>query len=66
MNAFFILNINCFQDTFIVDNGEAGIWVWCGRKASPAEKREAMVNAMVYIISSTSSYLLHPLIPYRN
>ena len=35
------------QDVFIVDNGEAGIWVWCGRKASKQEKREGMANASV-------------------
>jgi len=37
------------QDTFIVDNGDAGIWVWCGRKSNPKEKKEAMANATVSI-----------------
>ena len=36
-----------FQDCFIVDNGEAGIWVWTGKRASPMERRESMTNAMV-------------------
>ena len=35
------------QDCFIVDNGEAGIWVWTGKKATPKERRESMANAMV-------------------
>ena len=35
------------QDVFIVDNGEAGIWVWCGRRATKQEKREGMANASV-------------------
>ena len=37
------------QDVFIVDNGEAGIWVWCGRRASKQEKREGMANASAFI-----------------
>jgi len=37
------------DDCFIVDNGDAGLWVWCGRKASPREKKEAMTNALAFI-----------------
>ena len=38
-----------FQDCFIVDNGEAGIWVWTGKRASPKERRESMANALVSV-----------------
>ena len=48
-----------FQDCFIVDNGEAGIWVWTGKRASPKERRESMTNAMV-------KYLLHFIFPFVN
>ncbi|KAI0222162.1 Villin-1 [Lamellibrachia satsuma] len=37
------------NDTFIVDNGDAGIWVWCGRKSNPKEKKEAMANATAFL-----------------
>jgi len=37
------------NDVFIVDNGEAGIWVWCGKKASKVERSEGMSNAMAFI-----------------
>lgn len=37
------------NDTFIVDAGEAGIWVWCGRKATRKEKMEGMANAAAFI-----------------
>ena len=30
-----------------MDNGEAGVWVWCGRQASKREKQEAVNNAAV-------------------
>ena len=33
------------KDTFIIDNGNFGIWVWVGKKASPNERTEAMRNA---------------------
>ncbi|XP_064646035.1 villin-1-like isoform X2 [Lineus longissimus] len=34
------------MDVFIVDNCEAGVWVWVGRGASKTERRESMKNAM--------------------
>lgn len=37
------------EDSFIVDNGPAGIWVWVGRKASSKERVEAMRNAQGYV-----------------
>ncbi len=37
------------EDSFIVDNGNCGIWVWVGKKASPAERTEAMRNAQGFI-----------------
>jgi len=37
------------EDSFIVDNGPAGIWVWVGRKASSKERSEAMRNAQGYV-----------------
>ncbi|KAJ9589746.1 hypothetical protein L9F63_017048 [Diploptera punctata] len=37
------------EDSFIVDNGPAGIWVWVGKKASAKERSEAMRNAQGYI-----------------
>lgn len=33
------------QDSYIIDNGESGIWVWVGKKASQKERVEAMRNA---------------------
>jgi len=36
-------------DSFIVDNGIRGIWVWIGKKASPKERIEAMRNAQGFI-----------------
>lgn len=35
------------KDSFIVDNGKAGIWVWIGKKSSQKERQEAMRNALV-------------------
>jgi hypothetical protein len=32
-----------------VDNGEQGIWVWVGKKASPKERVEAMRNAHGFV-----------------
>ena len=37
------------EDSFIVDNGDAGIWVWVGRRASKKERTEAMRNAQGFI-----------------
>lgn len=37
------------QDSYIVDNAEAGIWVWVGKKASHKERTEAMRNAQGFI-----------------
>lgn len=37
------------KDSFIVDNGECGIWVWVGKKASQKERTEAMRNAQGFI-----------------
>ncbi|XP_013379708.1 advillin-like [Lingula anatina] len=37
------------DDSFIVDNGEAGIWVWNGKQSSKRERSEAMTNAMAFI-----------------
>jgi len=36
-----------FQDCFMIDNGEDGIWIWCGRDARNPEKQEAIANALV-------------------
>ena len=32
-----------------MDNGDVGVWVWCGRRASKLEKQESMNNAAVHI-----------------
>ena len=37
------------KDSFIIDNGSFGIWVWVGKKASKAERMEAMRNAQGFI-----------------
>ncbi len=37
------------KDSFIVDNGTFGIWVWVGKKASQTERTEAMRNAQGFI-----------------
>lgn len=37
------------NDSFIVDNGSAGIWVWVGKQASKKERTEAMRNAQGFI-----------------
>ena len=36
-------------DSFIVDNGNCGIYVWVGKKASQKERPEAMRNAQGFI-----------------
>ena len=37
------------NDSFIIDNGSHGIWVWVGKKASQKERTEAMRNAQGFI-----------------
>lgn len=37
------------QDSYIVDNGARGIWVWIGKKASSKERIESMRNAQGFI-----------------
>ena len=37
------------KDSFIIDNGAFGLWVWVGKKASSAERTEAMRNAQGFI-----------------
>ncbi|XP_049830670.1 villin-1 isoform X1 [Schistocerca gregaria] len=36
-------------DSFIIDNGQYGIWVWIGKKASQKERSEAMANANGFV-----------------
>ncbi|XP_065344773.1 villin-1-like [Cloeon dipterum] len=36
-------------DSYIVDNGANGIWVWVGKRASPKERVEAMRNAHGFV-----------------
>jgi len=37
------------MDTFIVDNGSYGVWVWIGKGASQKERQEAMRNALGFV-----------------
>ncbi|XP_014681029.1 PREDICTED: villin-1-like isoform X2 [Priapulus caudatus] len=37
------------HDSFIIDNGAAGIWVWVGKEATKKERSEAMRNAQGFI-----------------
>ncbi|CAL1537095.1 unnamed protein product [Lymnaea stagnalis] len=37
------------DDSFIIDNGPSGAWLWIGKKASPREKKEAMRNAVGFL-----------------
>ncbi|XP_059161494.1 advillin-like isoform X2 [Physella acuta] len=37
------------DDSFIIDNGPSGAWLWIGKKASPKEKKEAMRNAVGFL-----------------
>ncbi|KAH9498780.1 hypothetical protein Btru_005123 [Bulinus truncatus] len=37
------------DDSFIIDNGPSGAWLWIGRKASQKEKKEAMRNAVITV-----------------
>lgn len=46
---FYLLPL--IKDSFIIDNGKAGIWVWIGRKSGIKERQEAMRNALVTYLS---------------
>ena len=46
------------MDSFIVDNGECGIWVWVGKKASQKERTEAMRNAQGFIKKKGANVLI--------
>jgi len=37
------------DDSYLIDNGNFGIWVWIGKRASEGERREAMRNAQGFI-----------------
>ncbi|PVD37426.1 hypothetical protein C0Q70_00016 [Pomacea canaliculata] len=37
------------EDSFIIDNGPNGAWVWIGKRASTKEKKEAMRNAVGFL-----------------
>jgi len=37
------------EDSYLIDNGNFGIWVWIGKRASQGERREAMRNAQGFI-----------------
>ncbi|XP_037091154.1 advillin-like [Pollicipes pollicipes] len=37
------------DDSFIVDNGDQGIWVWVGKRASAKERSEGMRNAQGFV-----------------
>ena len=37
------------DDSYLIDNGNFGIWVWIGKRASLGERREAMRNAQGFI-----------------
>ena len=37
------------DDSYLIDNGSFGIWVWIGKRASQGERREAMRNAQGFI-----------------
>lgn len=39
-------------DVFILDTGNADVFVWIGRRASPQEKREAMTKADAYLVEN--------------
>ena len=49
------------KDSFIIDNGAFGLWVWVGKKASSAERTEAMRNAQGFI-KKKGNYLCSRLI----
>ncbi|XP_054284246.1 villin-1-like isoform X2 [Macrosteles quadrilineatus] len=50
------LNTN---DSFIIDNGANGIWVWIGRHASAKERVEAMRNAHGFIMKKNYPSYTH-------
>lgn len=37
------------NDSYIIDNGSAGIWAWIGKNSTKREKSEAMRNALGFI-----------------
>ncbi|XP_069174423.1 villin-1 isoform X2 [Procambarus clarkii] len=37
------------KDSFIVDNGQDGVWVWIGKKATQKEREEALRNAQGFV-----------------
>ncbi|WAR10094.1 AVIL-like protein [Mya arenaria] len=37
------------KDSYIIDNGAAGIWAWIGKNSTKKEKSEAMRNALGFI-----------------
>lgn len=37
------------NDSFIIDNGQCGIWVWVGKKATKKEREEALRNAQGFV-----------------
>ncbi|XP_066975023.1 villin-1-like isoform X2 [Macrobrachium rosenbergii] len=37
------------EDSFIIDNGQCGIWVWVGKKANKKEREEALRNAQGFV-----------------
>ena len=37
------------DDSYLIDNGSFGIWVWIGKRASQGERREAMRNGQGFI-----------------
>ena len=45
------------NDAFIIDNGQLGIWVWIGKKATRQERAEAMRNAQGFIKKKGKHYL---------
>lgn len=46
---FDVTDCTAWQDTFIVDNREEGIWVWVGKNATKQERSSAMKYAMELI-----------------
>ena len=48
------------MDSFIVDNGPAGIWVWNGKQASKVERQQSLRNAEVFYTYCRSSILRSP------
>jgi hypothetical protein len=48
--------LSFLKDSFIIDNGKAGIWVWIGKKSSQKERQEAMRNALVCFVFFKNNY----------